>query len=56
MGKMWSDPVFKRLGKEYFRQAEMAETRVEKYDDIFKGNEDVKYGKFSEEWGFQLGG
>ena len=52
---MWSDPVFKRLGNEYFRQAEMAETRV-KYDDIFKGNEDVKYGKFSEEWEFQLGG
>ena len=37
-------------------QAEMAETRVEKYDDIFKGNEDVKYGKFSKEWEFQLGG
>jgi hypothetical protein len=56
MGRMWSDPVFKRLGKEYFRQAELAETKVEKYDDIFKENEDVRSGKFSEEWEFGVGG
>jgi hypothetical protein len=36
---MWSDPVFKRLGKDYFCRAEMAETRVEKYDDIYHTNQ-----------------
>jgi hypothetical protein len=56
MGKMWRAPVLKRLGKEYFRQAEMEETKVEKYDNIFKGNEDVKFGKFSEQWEFEVQG
>jgi hypothetical protein len=56
MAKMWSDPALKKLGREYFRQAEIEETKVEKYDDVFKGNEDVKFGKFSEEWVFEIGG
>ncbi|KAH7384728.1 glutamine amidotransferase subunit pdxT [Cadophora sp. MPI-SDFR-AT-0126] len=53
MKTMWSDPTLRSLGKDYFKQAENPETAIGKYDDIFKGNSDIKYGRFEEDWGFQ---
>ena len=50
---MWNEPVLKGLGRDYYRQAERLETLIEKYDDVFKGNEDVEYGKFEEDWEFE---
>jgi hypothetical protein len=52
MKKMWNEPVFKALSKDYFRQAEDPKTTVEKYDDKFKGNRDIQYGRFEEDWEF----
>lgn len=52
MRKMWNDPVLKALGRDYFRQAERPETLIEKYEDIFKGNERIRFGRFEEEWEF----
>lgn len=44
----------KALARDYFKQAERPETRIEKYDDKFKGNEDIIYGLFEEGWEFPL--
>jgi glutathione S-transferase len=52
--KMWADPVLKRLGKDYFKQAEDPETVIPKYDDVYKGNPDITYGRFEEDWDFQI--
>ncbi|KAI1371036.1 hypothetical protein F4677DRAFT_450747 [Hypoxylon crocopeplum] len=52
MAKMWNDPVMKLEAKEYYRQAQSPLTRIEKYEDIFKGNADIEYGQFSEDWTF----
>ena len=52
MKKMWGDPFFKALAKDYFRQAEDPETTVEKYDDKFKGNPEIQYGRFDGDWEF----
>jgi hypothetical protein len=49
---MWKDPVLRAEAHDYFRQAERPETREEKYDDIFKGNPDIHYGIFEEDWDF----
>jgi hypothetical protein len=54
MKKMWSDPVFKALAKDYFRQAKDSETTVEKYDDKFKANPAIQYGRFEEDWEFTI--
>lgn len=50
---MWADPTLKGLGRDYFRQAEREETRIEMYDDVFRGVEGIKYGRFGEEWEFE---
>lgn len=52
MKKMWSDPSMKEIQRDYFRQAENPETRIEKYDDKFKGNPEIVYGSFDEDWEF----
>jgi hypothetical protein len=52
MKKMWDDPTIKALSKDYFKQAENPGTLIEKYDDIFKGNPDIEYGRFEEDWEF----
>jgi hypothetical protein len=52
MKKIWSDPAFKALAKDYFRQAEDPQTTVEKYDDKFKGNSQIQYGRFEDGWEF----
>lgn len=49
---MWRDPAIKTLAKDYFRQAKDPETTVEKYDDKFKGNLDIQYDMFEEDWEF----
>lgn len=50
--KMWSDPILKEVCRDYFRQAERPETRIEKYDNTFKGNPEVVAGKFEQDWEF----
>jgi hypothetical protein len=52
MKKMWSDPTLKLLGKDYFKQGEDPATAIPQYDDLFKGNCNVQYGKFDEDWEF----
>ncbi|KAI2633028.1 putative glutathione S transferase [Hypomontagnella submonticulosa] len=52
IAKMWNDPVMKLQAQEYFRQAQDPLTRVDKYEDIFKGNPDVEYCQFTEDWTF----
>jgi len=49
---MWSDPILKEVCRDYFRQAERPETRIEKYDNTFKGNPEVVAGKFEQDWEF----
>lgn len=51
---MWKNPKMKSLARGYFRQADRPETLIEKYDDIFKGNEKVKFGRFEENWEFDV--
>ncbi|KAI1097417.1 putative glutathione S transferase [Jackrogersella minutella] len=53
MAKMWNDPVMKQQAREYFKQAQSPSTMVEKYENIFKGNPDVEYSRFSEDWIFE---
>jgi hypothetical protein len=52
MKKMWNDPTLKLLGKDYLKQGEDPETVIPQYDNIFKGNPDVKYELFDENWEF----
>jgi hypothetical protein len=52
MKKMWNDPILKLLAKDYFKQHEDPETAISQYDDLFKGNPDVKYEFFAEDWEF----
>lgn len=52
MATMWNDPVMVAQGHEYFRQAEDPRTLVESYEDIFRGNPDVRVSKFDEDWRF----
>lgn len=53
MDTMWKNPSLRAMGKDYFAQAEDPATKVDHYDDIFRGNPDVKYGFFSENWEFE---
>ncbi|KAH7313204.1 glutamine amidotransferase subunit pdxT [Rhexocercosporidium sp. MPI-PUGE-AT-0058] len=53
MKTMWSDPTLMKLSKDYFRQAENPETAIPHYDDIFKSNPDIQYGRFEEDWKFK---
>lgn len=54
MKKMWSDPAMKDIQKDYFRRAERPETLTEKYEDIFKGDPEIHYGRFDEDWEFSV--
>lgn len=49
---MWSDPKVKETIHDYFLQSERPETTVAKYEDIFKGNPEVQYSYFPEDWEF----
>lgn len=52
MSKMWAEPAMKDLAKDYFRQAERPETLVAQYDDLWKGNAEIVFGRFEEDWEF----
>ena len=52
MGRMWSEPTLKELGKDYFKQVEDETTRLVQYDNVFKGFEGVSYRMFDESWVF----
>jgi hypothetical protein len=52
MAKIWNDPVFKGLAHRYHEQAKDPETRIEHYDDVFRGQDDIQYGQFPEDWKF----
>jgi len=52
MEQMWNDPVMKKFMEDALKQAEDPESVVEKYDDVFKGNSDIKFGKVAEDWEF----
>ncbi|KAF9893378.1 hypothetical protein FE257_011810 [Aspergillus nanangensis] len=54
MATMWNDPTMKRLGHSYYRQAELPESHIEHYEDIFRGHDDVQYGRFPEDWTFVI--
>jgi hypothetical protein len=56
MAKMWNDPVFKGLTHRYYEQAKDPETRIEHYDDIFRGRDDIHYDQFPEDWTFSVPG
>jgi hypothetical protein len=50
--RIWSDPTLKLIAKDFFRQGEDPETVMSDYDDVFKGNPEVQYGQFKEDWEF----
>jgi len=52
--KMWSDPTIKAIGKDIFRQAKNPDTLVPHYEDLYKGNDDIKFGQFEEDWEFTV--
>jgi hypothetical protein len=54
MKTMWSDTKIKEQSVRLIRQAERPETAYPLYDDIFKGNPDVKYEQFTEDWEFTV--
>lgn len=47
---MWNDPKIKEQIHDYFLQADDPETVIPQYDDVFRGNPDIKYGRFTEDW------
>ncbi|KAM0806541.1 hypothetical protein AB5N19_06877 [Seiridium cardinale] len=54
MSKMWNHPVMQARAADYFKQAMDPKTQVDKYEDVFKGNPDVKFGSFEEDWNFSI--
>lgn len=52
MATMWNDPVFLTLSERYFVQAQDPKTRIEHYDDIYRGRNDIQYDIFPEDWKF----
>ncbi|KAG5207047.1 Glutamine amidotransferase subunit pdxT [Trichophyton interdigitale] len=52
MKRMWSHPKIKEIVHGYYLQKERPETTISHYDDIFKGNPDVQFGWFPEDWEF----
>lgn len=51
---MWNDPVFRALGEKYYRQAQDPESRIEKYDNIFKDRNDIQCDRFPGDWEFSV--
>lgn len=49
---MWSDPKLQEVGRGYFEQVKDPETRMEQYDDVFKGTPGITYGDFEPSWAF----
>lgn len=53
---MWNDPAMQKLAHKYYRQAELPETHMEHYENIFRDREDIQYGRFPEDWKFTVPG
>ncbi|KAL2785399.1 hypothetical protein BJX66DRAFT_315006 [Aspergillus keveii] len=49
---MWNDPSIRKLIHNYYTQAKDPKTRIEHYDDIFRGRDDIQFGTFPEDWTF----
>ncbi|GFF45544.1 hypothetical protein IFM61606_03539 [Aspergillus udagawae] len=54
METMWNDPATQRLAHKYYRQAELPESHMERYENIFRDREDIQYGRFPEDWKFTV--
>ncbi|KAF7590970.1 hypothetical protein BBP40_002164 [Aspergillus hancockii] len=54
METMWNDPAIVRLGHNYYRQAELPQSRIEHYENIFRDRDDIQYGRFPEDWKFTI--
>ncbi|KAJ5133330.1 glutathione S transferase [Penicillium atrosanguineum] len=54
MATMWNDPAFRSLSEKYYLQAKDPETRIEHYDDIYRGKGDIHYDHFPEDWTFHV--
>lgn len=52
MKRMWSHPKIKEIVHGYYLQKDRSETTISHYDDIFKGNPDIQFGWFPEDWEF----
>jgi hypothetical protein len=53
MKKMWEDPCLKRLGENYWKQAEDPESLVPDYENMFKDIPGVTYGRVARDWKFE---
>jgi hypothetical protein len=56
METMWNDPAMQRLAHKYYRQAELPESRMERYENIYREHEDIECGRFPEDWKFTIPG
>ncbi|RHZ74956.1 hypothetical protein CDV55_109114 [Aspergillus turcosus] len=56
MEMMWNDPAMQKLARKYYCQAELPETYMEHYENIFRDREDIQYGRFPEDWKFTIPG
>ncbi|EAW11533.1 glutathione S-transferase [Aspergillus clavatus NRRL 1] len=54
MQTMWSDPALQKLVHSYYRQAELPESHIEHYENIFRDRDDIQYGRFPEDWTFSI--
>lgn len=49
---MWGDKKLQEVGRGYYEQLKSPETRMEQYDDVFKGIQGITYGNFDASWSF----
>lgn len=51
---MWEDPILKDLGKDYFAQLEIEESKLLQYDDLWKDDSsvDIVYKIVDNDWNF----
>lgn len=51
---MWNAPPMQKLIHGYYLQAELPESHIERYENIFRDRDDIKYeyGRFPEGWKF----
>ncbi|KAI1846871.1 hypothetical protein JX266_007092 [Neoarthrinium moseri] len=52
MATMWNHPVMKAQAHDYFEQRKDPSIYVDKYENLFKGNAEVHFDQFDEDWEF----
>ncbi|KKK17249.1 putative glutathione S transferase [Aspergillus rambellii] len=52
METMWNNPSMRKIIHRYYQQVERPETRIEKYEDMFRGQDDISYTTIPEDWTF----